>query len=562
MGEAPIKFEVFVEQNSRWVINSVALDEREAINEARKLLASKTVPAVQVIRERVGVLGRVFSTVIYEERRSERKAEIRPNPIEDMAPLCADLAAFYGSESRRLIGRALKTYLDKCFLSPTELLHSFVHMNRLGDTGSLLYGAVQQVALAQSRATQEPAKDRARQVHELVDQAMLRGQAVEADRQRLKLGTGGLAALIAEATQRHPAGEREFRLRYAVAEHLADGRGWLDKLDRLVQLAGDGNQAPVAALLDPFLGDMLRSAAAVRDLLGSQEDLFGALNNLLLIVRGPHDGRGTEVPELTRKLSAMIVAHGMPETRAALVDRVAKGLEGGVRLTKGDAQDELAAFRRLIGQLRENSGTFIGGPRMHEAMSRRSGRWLAPETLEQLVPPPKQPKERFEQLLSLEKIVFGDRNKDILGGYLNELIDNPRTRDIMFGKAGSVIDKMRVLAKLQIKVQESELPLVMRNFVAANLDGAVLGLLVEHKVLDKVEQGNDDFVQRAMRLLHFCRSDALTEGKALELVRERAQGYLKQPRFLSLYTADAKSDAEREKMLRDLQALLADAGLL
>jgi 5-carboxymethyl-2-hydroxymuconate isomerase len=97
--------------------------------------------------------------------------------------------------------------------------------------------------------------------------------------------------------------------------------------------------------------------------------------------------------------------------------------------------------------------------------------------------------------------------------------------------------------------------------VADNLDGAVLALMLDHRVLDKVEQG-DNFVHRALKLLQFCRSDALTKGKTQKVVRERAQSYLTQPRFLALYTADAKSDTDREKLLRDLQSLMADAGLL
>jgi hypothetical protein len=563
VAEAAVKFEVFTEEDSRWVIDTVALDEREAVAHARKLLTSKATAAVQVVRERVGVLGRVFSTIVYEERRSDRgKAEFRANPIEGAVQTpCLDLTAFYAAESRRLIGRVLRDYFDKFFLSASELLHSFSHLNRLSNTDSLLYGAVQAVALAQARATQEPGKDRAKSLHELVDQAMLRAQSVDADRDRLKIGQAAFRQVVAEAARRYQGEELDYRLRCAIAAHLADGRGWLDKLDKLIQLAGDGRNADIARLIDPFFGDLLSSTAALRDILGQQEDLGSALEMLVRIARGNADGKGTEVPDMVAAISALIASHGMPETTTALIVRVGKGLEGNSRLTRGEPQDEVAAFRRLIGMLKEPSGELLGGTSIKDAVSRRSGRWLAPETLDKLVAPPKQAKERYEQLLTLERIIFGDRNKEILAGYLNELIDNPHTRDILFGKSGTVLDKMRILAKLQAKVLDSELGDFLRALVADNLDAAVLALLLDHRVLDKVEQG-DSFVHRALKLLQFCRSDALTKGKTQAVVRERAQSYLKQPRFLALYTADAKTDTDREKLLRDLQSLMKDAGLL
>lgn len=563
MGDAAVKFEVFIEEDSRWVINTVSEDEQEAVSQARKLLSVPATVAVQVVRERVGVLGRVFSTVVYEERRSDRKkAEFRANPIEGPVPTpCLDLAALFAAESRRLIGRVLRDYLDKFTLSASELLHSFRHMKKLGETDSLLYGAVQQVALAQARMTGETGKDRVRVLHDLVDLAMVRAQALEADRTRPRIGTGGLRQALAEASARFQGEELEYRLRYAIAEHLADGRSWIDKLDRLVRLAGDGRSPEVARLIDPFVGDVLGSTGALRDILGAQEDLAAALEALVNIARGTHDGKGTEVPDITTAICALITAHGMPETAASLVARVSKGLEGSARLTRGEPQDEVAAFRRLVGLLKDKHGKMLGGAEIQDAVSRRSGRWLAPETIDKLVPPPKQAKERYEQLLVLERIIFGDRNKEILAGYMNEIIENPHTRDILFGKSGTVLDKMRILAKLQAKVLDSDLPEAMQALVGGNLDAAVLNLLLEHRVLDKVEQG-DSFVHRALKLMQFCRSDALTKGKARDVVRERAQSYLKQPRFLAQYTMNAKTDAEREKLLRDLQALMADAGLL
>jgi hypothetical protein len=267
--DAAIKFEVFAEEDSRWVINTIAADEREAIAHAKKLLTSKATAAVQVVRERVGVLGRVFSTIVYEERASARnKSEFRANAIERAVPTpCLDLAAFYAMESRWLIGRVLRDYLDKFFLSASKLLHSFSHLNRLSNTDSLLHGSVQAIALAQAKLTQEPGKDRAKALHELVDQAMLRAQAVSADRDGPKIGQGAFRQVIAEAKKRYQGEELDYQLRSAIAQHLADGRGWLDKLDKLVRLAGDGRSADIARLIDPFFGDMLTSTAALRDIL-------------------------------------------------------------------------------------------------------------------------------------------------------------------------------------------------------------------------------------------------------------------------------------------------------
>jgi len=558
-----LKFEILAELNGRWVINGIESDEPEAMAAARDLLNTSDCTAVKVVRERVGTYGREFRTVVYEQRRVQRsRNEIQPNALEGpVAPPCADLAAVFAMEGRHVIGRVLRDYLDGAVLSACELLHDHGHLRRLSNTGALLDGAVLQVALAQTRGTEETARDRAKALLDLFQEAMRRAIAVASDPTRLRIATGGLRPLLPEAAKRYQGADVGYRLRCVVAEHLSESRGWLEKFERLVKLAGDGRSAEIGGVIDPFLADLLGGGGALQSLFGSPEDLASALESMLRLARGEHDGKGTNAADVVSALGALITARGMPETRTALLGRVARSIESNVRFTRGEAKDEVAAFRRLVALLKDDKGTLPVDQGLHQAVAKRSSRWLAPETMEKLVPPPRQARERYEGLLVLERIIFGDRNKEILSGYLNELVDNPHTREILFGKSGTVLDKMRVLSKLQGKVMESELPEMLKAMVADNLDGAVLNLMLDSQLLDKVEQG-ENFVHRALKLLQFCRSDALTKGKSLKVVRERAQSYLKHPNFLALYTAGAKPGAERDALLRDLQSLMIDGGLL
>ena len=93
------------------------------------------------------------------------------------------------------------------------------------------------------------------------------------------------------------------------------------------------------------------------------------------------------------------------------------------------------------------------------------------------------------------------------------------------------------------------------------LDALVADFLVDHQVIEKMDDPGDSVRVRAVQLLQFCTFGVLTEGRATVMARTRVLAMLKQPQFEEKFVADLPADV-RDKALRDFHQMLAKSRFL
>ena len=128
MAEAKdIKFEIQVRSAGRWTIYTDSSTKLRAISEAKSLLGSGKFEAVKVTEDR----GQMAEMIAFEEEAKARTVkDVTVTPVED-APLCSNLAEFYGFQARITLGRVLRKYFDDVSLTPSEVLHNPYHIKAL-----------------------------------------------------------------------------------------------------------------------------------------------------------------------------------------------------------------------------------------------------------------------------------------------------------------------------------------------------------------------------------------------------------------------------------------------
>lgn len=369
------KFEILGRIEGRWLIECIVETggEEQAIGQARVVLAGEKYEEVKIIRQTIRKDGFTTEAEIFKElRKPKQKKDITAAAAADADYICRDLDDFYGLESRIVIGRVLREYLDKNVITPTELLHHHSHLSKLHSYGNLLNTAVSQVAGVQARSTNVNVRERIDALYVLVNKATTRARDIAADRKRQPVLEGdGLAALARRVEARFEPADRRFAVHVGLAGHLMGSRSFGQMLEKVMALATADADAGIIAMLDNVIADILGSGQAVKDLLGHQPDLGSALRTLsdLGQARIPVDAPG--LTETLAALNRLIVGKGLPACRAVIADRLCRAVKSNQPLSRADANIETRMFQDLQTRLKQDDGETFGGQRMVEALAAR-----------------------------------------------------------------------------------------------------------------------------------------------------------------------------------------------
>jgi hypothetical protein len=96
--------------------------------------------------------------------------------------------------------------------------------------------------------------------------------------------------------------------------------------------------------------------------------------------------------------------------------------------------------------------------------------------------------------------------------------------------------------------------------LAGLIDEVLSRYLVEEGVIEKIDKADDPLALRAMRLLKFCGSGVLIQGKSQDLARRRVIEHLRQPQFEAKFLASVPNPNQAEQFLREFHRLLVDVG--
>ncbi len=360
-----VKFYVHVRRDRRWTIEALFEVEPEAVAHARRLLSSRGVEAVKVIKED----SRYADKEIFREE-APQLAQPPALALIDSVPPCTDLDDVYRFEALKAIGRMLRAYLDRHVVSPVELMHCPGHLKRLMSNDMLFNAALHRAAAAQAEATGSTPRERAAVLYDLAEAARQRTASIrEVARFAAELERGGLAALLERVRTDVPPAEQAFYVRAAIADRLATAGSWETKLVLMLDAGAELTAASDWRFADETIALILDGAKPVMEVLGPQPSLGDALCTLIRVGSGTWVPRGS--PPVLDRLAAALAARGGAATQAVLLERVQRTLVTTRPLTRDGQAAEQAAFERIVRTLGE-CGELPGGGAMGEAVSRRA----------------------------------------------------------------------------------------------------------------------------------------------------------------------------------------------
>lgn len=467
-------YEIMVQRDGNWTIDTVYDDEMDALKLAEDLLGSKKFDSVKInqITTKTG-----YEKVIYEEKSTKDKSGPKITPIDD-APVCKEFKDYYGFPSRRIMGRLLRQFLDEHFITAIELMFNSGYLNMLERNDSLYSQAIQQVAGAQARATGEKPLERADELYRAFSQVKDRAREVNDNRENVKtLKEKGLPVLIKEVSSTISPENRESFIYGALAGYLSEAGDWDTKIGLLLDLAEQDLGPKVLRYCDELIAEILDGPVAVNDLIGRQDNPVGAYTTLARLSTGR-----LQVPKHFQnclgRLNGILKAKELPCAQGVLLDRVARGLSGTMPLTKYRGTDENSAFIKLIRDTIGLAG-LEGGPRMCEAACLRAkmvlgkdeGDLSPAQAIEQLMFLMPNKAIQLGFLLDLSQTKFCNDNRAEVMGSLLRLVQS-LTSVASLAPQGCTHDVLvRTIEALMEKLGMGDLPEEMRNALNSSLKG-------------------------------------------------------------------------------------------
>ena len=362
-------FEVQVKSGRRWTIDSIHQSKSAALASAQALVGTNRHEAVKILRDE-GEAKRV-KVVFEQECAGPAEPVLTISPVEQ-APACKKVEDFYRFEARRTAGQLLRQYFDHKRITAFELVHDYMHLRELGRMEDLCLQAAHRIAAIQARASGGDAMDRVDALYGALDQLTKRAEQAADPTSHLELlrdkGVGAARDDIASSVA---AADRSFALGCALAAHLAEATDWPHKILLLVDLANNGAGEGALTPIDEICAEILDGAEAVKEVLGPQRDLAGALRALAQLSAGRYPASTPRARDsCLGKLNAVLAQHSLPLTQAVLLERVAHGIRSIQPLTREGEKSDRTAVIELLACVTGHGG-LLGGRAMAEGLTRR-----------------------------------------------------------------------------------------------------------------------------------------------------------------------------------------------
>lgn len=560
---AKANFEVHVMRDGRWSTESVRESEEEARSIARKFLADRKCEGARILRNWMRGDGKMVEAEIFCETRAVKDdGPIRINPLEE-APHCEAPADYYASGSRMAMNRLFRTYLEKTFLTPTEMIHNYRELRRVQDKDLLVPSAVDRVSVLQVRDTDRDPRERREEIHKQIDRMSARARRAET--MALPKLNGSFKSVRAKtAALAEKEADADFLALVVLSEDLVGTRNWVGKLDKLCRLALQEDDPASLRLLDGVIADVL-GANVVTELLGWQASLGHAIISLVDLADGRLAGEKSDASDVVSMLNQLLSAGKLPESRLCLLDRAHRQLRSPNALYRSDPSKEQETLTKVIARLLGPDG-LLSGPETAEALTTRftrmveeggaTGRRAAIAGIFRSMP------DRAAGLIYLGELAASSYGEEHLADIATtaEAAFNARQLADLCQRSLPPRDRMhRATVAFRI-IANSPLPAALRDRLTKHIDSVLDRFLVEEKVIERLDDQASPLKDRAIRLVQFCAANILPEGKAMNRARERIITLLRQPNFDAHFVEGITDPAAAQKSLRDFHLLLVKAG--
>lgn len=474
---------------------------------------------------------------------------------------CKTIGDFYTPAGRAAIGRVAGSYLQSARITTIELLHSARHQRAFGDAGTNLAQAVQKTAVAQVKGKSVSVNERVRQLYELTDR--LRSETTRRLEQQPPVPvTPDEAPRLATRQEGETDEVYAFRRFAELTAALESCTSWSAKLERLLDVADalDENLEP----LDALISDLLRVPLARREVLGVLEPTADELRRLLYL-HAPHASdpappAPSDDAPLARRFQELAEHTDLPETREVLLGHLVNLLRASERLCRGTVSEELDELMAVSALLRVDHG-FLGGTATVDALEQRFGRVLSDETIYDVMLDCPTPAEKILRAIELHGQVVGEKPKTYLADLCLSLIAEPQAERRFAEGDQSPISVMRRMGRVHRAVLRSTIAERKRDRLAEQIEEWQTQLIVRHRILDSIAQGNKPTATKALALLELITSHAFTPGDNVKAARRQVYELMRQPDFALSLIANCKTPEDRATRIKALEEKLAKAGM-
>jgi hypothetical protein len=556
-------FEVQVARDSRWVTETVCDREDEAKAAATRYMADPKCEGARVMRNWLRRDGTSTETQVFSKTRIVKDdGPIRIAQIDTAPPKCQSLQDYYGLDSRITMNRLFRPYMEKQFVTPTELLHNFKELKRIQDRDTLVSSATDRVAALQTANGEQDAKSRKEELFQAVEEIAKRARLTE--KTPLPKVGADFGAILAAVGGASPE-ERDYLALTALSRELVGIRSWVGKLEVLCKLATAEWMADALVLLDGVIADVL-GANVIEELLGWQPGLGSAICRVVDLAEGKMPTEKSEAPEVADMLNRLFAENKLPASRQCVIDRAHRMLRSPGALSRNDPGREISEYKAVVARL-VLIDRLYSGAETAEALTVRTGRNV------------EQGGAAGRRVAIAETFrAMPDRTMGVI--YLCELA---RGEEFAAEHAADIADQFEVIysthrlsdfaavtekpkdrlfraTHAHAAVMASVFPQELKVKVAEHIDTVLEKFLIEEKIIERLDHPGSHLRDRAVRLVQFCAAGVLPEGKALTRARQRILMLLRQPQFDSHFVDGISDPAVGQKLLRDFHRLLVKAG--
>lgn len=556
-------FEVQVSKGGRWTTETVVAKEAEAKALANKYLADKKCEGARIVRNWMRADGTMDESEIFKQTRTVNDdTPVRISQIDDVPEKCESTSDFLAPSGRNVVNRIFRSYLDKAILTPTELMHNYKELKRLQEKDTLLPSAVDRVAQLQTKEGEQDSRSRGQEIFKAVDGISARARRAESV--KLPKLNGRFSDAIRAIRTQAGDGDVDYLANTLLARDLIDIRNWVGKLEMLCRLALADSDPHALELLDGVIADVLGSNV-VQEILGWQPGLGAAIRRMFDLADGTFPTEKSEAGDSAEMLNRLFAEKKLPVSRACLLDRAHRQIKSSNALYRSDESKEMEEVKKLIERCMTPDG-LISGPATAEALavrwSRRieqggaQGRKLTVNGIFRAFP------DKAQGLIYLCDLAGTPWGAEAVAD-IAELIEyclGARHLGDFCVRALPPKEKMLRATLAHRTAAGSTLPKPVKDKVCGFIDTMLEAYLVTEQIIEKLDHPDSHLRDRAVRLVQFCASGVLPEGKAMTLARQRILSLLRQPNF-DAHFIDGFTDAERaQRALRDFHVLLGKAG--
>lgn len=561
MASKSATYEVQLMRDGRWSTQSCIDTEQTATAAARRYMMDAHCEGARVIHSWTRPDGHIIEREVFvQTRRVSDDGPVHINDIDSAPAICAEPDDFFSPASRAVINRILRNYLEKVFVTPTELLHNYRELKRVQDKDNLAMAALERIASLQTHGGPE-ARTRRDDLFKLVDRLSARARRAEA-LPLPKLGDDFGAVLTAVSRVRDDS--PDYLARVVLSRDLVSTRHWLGKLERLTKLAETESELHALALLDGVMADVL-GANLVQDILGWQPSLAAAIVHLLDLADGTLAAEKSETVEATERLNHLLQTGKLPESRDVLIDRAMRQLRSTNALYRTDPARERDGFVTVLNRLLTPGGLLFGADgaealtlratRMVEEGGNAGRRAAIAYTFNAM------PDKAFGlvYLCELARSEFARGHEADIEEQARRVLKCEFLNDLCL-RTLSAKDRMARATLAHGCVRASVLPAALRDRLDERIDAILERFLVDEQIIEKLDHHDSLLHDRALRLVQFAAAGLLPEGHAKSRARERILALLRSPNFDAHFVDGVADPAQAQKMLRDFHHLLVRAG--